>query len=108
MEKWRIKKGDTVKVITGKDKGKTGEITQVLRDERRVVVKGLNIVVKHKRPSQFSAGGIIREEASIHASNVMVLDPKDQKQTRVGYTIQKDGTKVRVARRSGEVLDEKK
>jgi len=107
MEKWRIKKGDTVKVIAGKDKGKTGEITEVFRDERRVKVKGLNIVVKHKRPSQLSAGGIERVEASIHASNVMILDPKDQKPTRVGYNIAKDGTKTRVARRSGEVLDKK-
>lgn len=107
MEKWRIKKGDTVQVITGKDKGKTGEIIEVLREERRVKVKGLNIVVKHKRPSQFSAGGIERVEAPIHASNVMLLDPKDQKPTRVGYNISKDGTKVRIARRSGEVLDKK-
>lgn len=107
MEKWRIKKGDTVQVITGKDKGKTGEIIEVLRDERRVKVKGLNIVVKHKRPSQMSAGGIERVEAPIHASNVMVLDPKDQKPTRVGYAIAKDGTKTRVARRSGETLDKK-
>lgn len=107
MEKWRIKKGDTVQVIVGKDKGKTGEILEVIRDQRRVKVKGLNIVVKHKRPSQFSAGGIERVEASIHASNVMVLDPKDQKPTRVGYKLEKDGAKVRVARRSGEVLDKK-
>lgn len=107
MEKWRIKKGDTVQVITGKDKGKSGEIIEVLRDERRVKVKGLNIVVKHKRPSQFSAGGIVREEASIHASNVMIVDPKDQKPTRVGYKVEKDGTKVRIARRSGEVLVKK-
>jgi len=107
MEKWRIKKGDTVQVITGKDKGKTGEIIEVLRDERRVKVKGLNIVTKHKRPSQMSAGGIERVEAAIHASNVMVLDPKDKKPTRVGYSISKDGTKTRVARRSGEVLDKK-
>lgn len=107
MEKWRIKKGDTVQVMTGKDKGKSGEIIEVLRDERRVKVKGLNIVTKHKRPSQMSVGGIERVEASIHASNVMVLDPKDQKPTRVGYNISKDGTKTRVARRSGEVLDKK-
>ncbi|MDP3935820.1 MAG: 50S ribosomal protein L24 [Alphaproteobacteria bacterium] len=107
MEKWRIKKGDTVQVITGKDKGKSGEIIEVLRDERRVKVKGLNIVTKHKRPSQMSAGGIERVEAAIHASNVMVLDPKDNKPTRVGYNISKDGTKTRVARRSGEVLDKK-
>lgn len=107
MEKWRIKKGDTVQVMTGKDKGKTGEIIEVLRDERRVKVKGLNIVTKHKRPSQMSAGGIERVEASIHASNVMILDPKDQKPTRVGYNISKDGTKTRVARRSGETLDKK-
>lgn len=107
MEKWRIKKGDTVQVIAGKDKGKSGEIIEVLREERRVKVKGLNIVTKHKRPSQMSAGGIERVEAPIHASNVMVLDPKDQKPTRVGYNISKDGTKVRVARRSGEVLEKK-
>lgn len=107
MEKWRIKKGDTVQVMTGKDKGKSGEIIEVLRDERRVKVKGLNIVTKHKRPSQMSAGGIEHVEASIHASNVMILDPKDQKPTRVGYNISKDGTKTRIARRSGETLDKK-
>lgn len=107
MEKWRIKKGDTVQVIAGKDKGKSGEILEVFRDKRRVKVKGLNIVAKHKKPSQMSAGGIVREEASIHASNVMVLDPKDQKPTRVGYKVEKDGTKVRVARRSGETLEKK-
>jgi large subunit ribosomal protein L24 len=107
MEKWRIKKGDQVQVITGKDKGKTGEIIEVLRDERRVKVAGVNIAIKHKRPNQFSAGGIERTEAFIHASNVMILDPKDQKPTRVGYVVEKDGTKKRVARRSGEVLDKK-
>jgi len=107
MEKWCIKKGDTVQVITGKDKGKTGEIIEVLRSAGRVKVKGLNIVVKHKRPSQGSAGGIERMEASIHVSNVMILDPKDQKPTRIGYDVSKDGTKVRIARRSGEILDKK-
>ncbi len=107
MEKWRIKKGDFVQVMTGKDKGKTGEIIEVLRDLRRVKVAGANIVVKHKRPTQLSAGGIERVEATIHASNVMILDPKDQKPTRVGYVVEKDGTKKRVARRSGEVLDKK-
>ncbi len=107
MEKWRIKKGDTVQLIAGKDKGKSGEILEVFRDTRRVKVKGLNLVTKHKRPSQMAAGGIERMEASIHASNVMVLDPKDQKPTRVGFLVEKDGSKVRVARRSGESLEKK-
>jgi large subunit ribosomal protein L24 len=107
MEKWRIKKGDVVQVMTGKDKGKSGEIIEVSRENRRVKVRGTNFVTKHKRPTQFAAGGIVKEEAFLHASNVVILDPKDQKPTRVGYLIDKDGTKKRVARRSGEVLDKK-
>lgn len=106
-ERWRIKKGDTVKVITGKDKGKTGEITKVLREDRRVVVKGVNIATKHVKPSQLSAGGIQKIEASIHASNVMILDPKTDAPTRVGVKTDDKGKRVRFAKKSGEVLNSK-
>lgn len=103
-ERWRIKKGDNVKVITGKDKGKTGEIIEVIRDRRRVVVKGVNMVTKHQKPNAMNAGGKVQKEASIHASNVMLLDPRDQKPTRVGVKFDKDGTKQRVAKKSSEVI----
>lgn len=102
--KLKIKKGDQVVVITGKDKGKTGEVTTVVTEERRVVVQGINMVTKHVKPSQFSAGGIQKVEKSIHVSNVALVDPKTQKPTRVGYQIAKDGAKTRVAKKSGEKL----
>lgn len=101
----KIKKGDTVVVITGKDKGKSGEVVRVLPAENRVVVSGINQVKRHTRASAQSAGGIITKEASIHASNVALADPKDGKATRVGFKVEKDGGKVRVAKRSGEVVN---
>lgn len=101
----KIKKGDTVVVITGKDKGKSGEVVRVLPAENRVVVSGINQVKRHTRPSAQSAGGIITKEASIHASNVALADPKDGKASRVGFKVEKDGSKVRVAKRSGEVVN---
>lgn len=104
MEKWRIKKGDMVQVIAGKDKGVKGEILRVLRDERRVVVKGVNVCTKHQKPSMTNPGGLIKEERSIHASNVMLVDPSNDKPTRVGMKIV-DGKKVRVAKRTGSVLN---
>lgn len=100
--KLKIKKGDTVVVITGKDKGRTGEVTKVIPSENRVVVAGINQMTRHKKPTQFAAGGIEKVEASIHASNVALADPKTGKATRVGYKVEKDGTKTRIARKSGE------
>lgn len=102
--KLKLKKGDQVVVITGKDKGKKGEITKVLPDENRVVVSGVNLATKHKKPSPMSAGGLEKVEASIHASNVALADPKTGKATRVGYQVLKDGKKVRVAKKSGETI----
>jgi large subunit ribosomal protein L24 len=100
-----VKKGDTVKVITGKDKGKTGVILESLPKKSRVLVEGINIVKKHAKPSQDNPqGGILNKEAAIHVSNVMIVDPKTGEPTRVGYDVV-DGKKVRIAKKSGEVLD---
>ena len=103
--KLRIKKGDTVAVLTGRDKGKSGEVLRVMPAERRVFVAGVNMIKRHTRPSQTEAGGIIEKEASIHVSNVAVMDPKENKATRVGYRTMDDGRKMRVAKRSGEIMD---
>ncbi len=103
--KLKIKKGDKVVVITGSDKGKTGEVLKVMPAERRVLVAGVNQAKKHRRPSPMGAGGIDTIEQPIHVSNVAHIDPKTSKPTRIGYQTLKDGTKVRVARGSGEVLD---
>jgi LSU ribosomal protein L24P len=105
QQKFHVKKGDMVAVIAGKDKGKTGEITKVDRSALRVVVKGVNLITRHQRPSAGAQGGIVREEGSIHISNVMHIDPKDNKPTRIGYKIDKDDNKVRIAKRSGETID---
>jgi large subunit ribosomal protein L24 len=103
--KMKLKKKDRIIVLAGKDKGKTGEITAVLPKENRVVVSGINMMARHTKPSQMNPqGGILRREASIHASNVAHIDPKDNKAVRVGYKIVKD-KKVRIARRSGEVIE---
>jgi len=100
-----VKKGDKVKVITGKDKGKTGIVLAVFPKKNRVIVEGVNIVKKHAKPSQENPqGGILDIEAPIHASNVMPLDPKTGEPTRVGYKIE-NGKKVRYAKKSGAVLD---
>jgi len=104
--KLHVKKGDTVIVITGKDKGKKGRVLQAYPRENRVLVEGVNLVKKHTRPSQANPqGGIITQEAPIHASNVMPVDPKTGEATRVGYKILDNGKKVRIAKKSGEVLD---
>ena len=103
--KLKLKKGDKVIVTTGKDKGKTGEITTVFPKENKVIVGGVNMVKRHTKPSQESAGGIISKEMPIHVSNVALVDPKTGKATRVGYKAEKDGHKVRVAKKSGEVVD---
>jgi large subunit ribosomal protein L24 len=100
----KIKKGDKVIVLTGRDKGKTGEVTQVLPKEERVVVSGVNVVKRHQRPSQTTPGGIVEKNASIHVSNVALVDPKSGEATRVGFKVE-DGKKVRVAKKSGEVID---
>jgi large subunit ribosomal protein L24 len=102
----RIKKGDKVIVLTGKDKGRTGDVTKSLPDENRVVVSGINMIARHTRPSQADPqGGIKRREAPIHVSNVAHVDPKDGKATRVGFRTDKQGRKVRFAKRSGESID---
>ena len=103
--KLKLKKGDKVIVTTGKDKGKTGAITTVFPKENKVIVGGVNMVKRHTKPSQESAGGIISKEMPIHVSNVALVDPKTGKASRIGYKIEKDGRKVRVAKKSGEVVD---
>lgn len=100
-----VKKGDKVMVISGKDKGKEGIILEAFPKKDRVIVEGVNVVKKHAKPSQANPqGGIIEIEAAIHVSNVMPIDPKTGEPTRVGYQVV-DGKKVRVAKKSGEVLD---
>ena len=103
-KKFKVKKGDEVIVLAGKDKGKKGEILRVLTEEDRVLVKGINVVTKHVKPSAAGAGGIQKIEKSIHVSNVAHLDPKSGKATRTGYKVVKDN-KVRVAKKSGEQID---
>ena len=103
--RWRIRKGDNVVVISGREKGKQGAVLKVLRKEDRVLVQGVNMVKRHTRPSQVSAGGILEREAPLHRSNVALVDPKEGGPTRIGAKFLKDGRKVRVARRSGEVVD---
>ena len=104
-EKFRIKKGDKVVVITGRDKGKKGEVLSVLRAERRAVVSGVNVVKRHTRPAPGNPGGIVEKEAPIQISNLAIQDPKDGGPTRIGFRFLEDGRKVRSATRSGEVLD---
>ena len=103
--KLRIKTKDKVVVVTGRDKGKTGEVIKVLAKENRVVVRGVNLVTKHERPTPQSQGGIKEIEAPIAVSNVAHVDPRSGKPTRVGYKFLDDGRKVRFAKRSGEVID---
>ena len=105
MQKLKIKKGDRVVVITGKDKGKKGEVLKVLPAENRAIVRGVAMVQRHQRQTATQEGGIIAKESPIHISNLALEDPKDGKPTRVGYKFLKDGRKVRFARRSGEVID---
>ncbi|WP_321389930.1 50S ribosomal protein L24 [Emcibacter sp.] len=103
--KYKIRKGDEVIVLTGKDKGKSGEIIKMLPSEGRAVVQGVNMVKRHTRPSQTTQGGIVTKEATIHVSNLALKDPKTGKPTKVGIKVEKDGTKVRVAKASGEAID---
>lgn len=101
----KIRKDDEVIVITGKDKGKTGKVLRVLPKESRVVVAGVNVATKHKKPSRLSAGGIEKIELPIHVSNVALKDPKSGKATRFGVKVLEDGKKIRIARKSGEAID---
>jgi large subunit ribosomal protein L24 len=105
MAKLKIKKGDRVVVITGKDKGKNGEVLKVMPDENRAIVQGVAMMKRHQRQTTTQDGGIISKEAAIHLSNLALEDPRDGKPTRVGYKFLKDGRKVRFAKRSGEVID---
>jgi large subunit ribosomal protein L24 len=103
--KLKIKKGDRVIVVTGKDKGKTGDVIKVMLSENRVLVQGVNMIKRHQRQSQTEQGGIITKEAPIEVSNIAHLDPKDNKPTRIGFKVLADGRKVRYAKKSGEVID---
>jgi large subunit ribosomal protein L24 len=100
----KIKKGDKVVVLSGRDKGKTGEVVKSIPSENRVIVQGVNVVKRHQRPTQTSAGGIETKEAPIHVSNVALADPKSGEPTRVGFKME-GNRKVRVAKKSGEVID---
>jgi large subunit ribosomal protein L24 len=102
----KLKKGDQVIVIAGSQKGKTGEIVKMFPKQDRVIIGGLNKVKRHQRPSGMDAGGIQEKEAPIHISNVAYLDPKENKATRIGFKVLKDGRKARVATRSGETISE--
>ncbi len=102
----KIRKGDTVAVLTGRDKGKRGEVLSVNPEEGRALVRGVQMVKRHQKPAGMNQpGGIIEKEAPIQLSNLALVDPKSGKPTRVGFTVLADGKKVRVARPSGEVLD---
>jgi large subunit ribosomal protein L24 len=108
MSAQKIKKGDHVIVLTGRDKGKHGEVIEVRPKESRALVRGVNVVRRHQKQTAQQEGGIISKEAAIHLSNLALEDPKDGKPTRVGFKLLDDGRKVRVAKRSGEVIPEKK
>ncbi len=102
--KMKLRKGDKVVVLTGKDKGRSGEIVKMLPSKYRAIVQGLNMVKRHTAPSQAGPGGINPKEASIHLSNLAIEDPKDGKPSRIGYKFLKDGSKVRIAKKSGEEI----
>ena len=101
----KIKKGDSVVVLSGKDKGRTGTVLEMITKTDRVLVQGVNMVKRHTKQSQTSEGGIVAKEASVHISNLALADPKDGKPTRVGIKTNDDGTKVRFAKRSGDLID---
>ncbi|HEX2839700.1 50S ribosomal protein L24 [Hyphomicrobium sp.] len=107
MASLKIKKGDSVVVLTGRDKGKRGEVIEVRPKENRALVRGINVVRRHQRQTAKAEGGIISKEAAIQISNLALEDPKDGKPTRVGFRILDDGKKVRFAKRSGEIIPEK-
>jgi large subunit ribosomal protein L24 len=101
----KIKKGDKVVVLTGRDSGRTGEVVRVIPKEERALVRGVNMVKRHQRQTMNQEGGIIQKEAPIHLSNLALADPKDGKPTRVGFKVLDDGRKVRFAKRSGDLID---
>jgi large subunit ribosomal protein L24 len=101
----KIRKGDKVVVLTGRDKGRTGEVIEVRPAEGRALVRGVNVVKRHQRQTAQQEGGIISKESSIHLSNIALADPKGGKPTRVGFKVMTDGRKVRVAKRSGVEID---
>ena len=101
----KIKKGDRVIVTTGRHKGKRGEVRQVIHEEGRAIVAGVNLVRRHTRQTAQTEGGIISKESTIHLSNLAILDPKTGKPTRVGFKVLDDGRKVRIARGSGDLID---
>lgn len=101
----KVRKGDRVVMLAGKDKGKQGEVVRVYPKDKRIIVSGVNMVKRHTAASQTNAGGIVEKEASVHVSNVAHLDPKDDKPTRVGFKMLDGDRKVRYAKRSGEVID---
>jgi len=105
VKKFKIKRGDQVVVVSGRDRGKRGEVLRVVRKDDRLIVQGVHMVKRHTRPSAGSPGGIVDKEASIHISNVAHIDPSTSRPTRVGYKFLDDGRKVRFAKRSGEVID---
>jgi len=100
-----FKTGDKVVVIAGKDKGKEGLIKKILKADNKVIVEGINMVKKHVKPNGQTAGSIEEMEAPIHASNVMIVDPKTKKGTRIGHTVDKKGKKIRISKKSNESLD---
>ena len=104
----KIKKGDQVIVLAGRDKGKKGEVFQVMPKDGRALVRGVNVVRRHQRQTAQQEGGIIAKEAPIHVSNLALEDPKDGKPTRVGFKRLDDGRKVRFAKRSGEIIEDKR
>jgi large subunit ribosomal protein L24 len=107
MASLKIKKGDHVIVVTGRDKGKHGEVVEMLPKANRAIVRGVNVVRRHQKQTASAEGGIVSKEASIHLSNLALEDPKDGKPTRIGFKFLEDGKKVRFAKRSGEVIPEK-
>ena len=101
----KIKKGDKVVVLTGRDKGRSGEVVQVMPKDAKALVRGVNLVKRHQRQSMNQEGGIISKEAPLHLSNIALADPKDGKPTRVGFKVLEDGRKVRFVKRSGDLID---
>jgi len=101
----KIKKGDQVVVLSGRDKGRSGEVMRVFPKDEKALVRGINMVKRHQKQSQTQEGGILSKEAPIHLSNLAVADPKDGKPTRVGFRTKDDGAKVRFAKRSGDLID---
>ena len=104
MSKLKIKKGDKVKVITGKSKGKVGDVLKVFPSENKLIVSGVNLAKKHTKATQTSEGGIVQKELPIHISNVSHIDPKTNEITKIGYKVLEGGKKVRFAKKSGEII----